>query len=73
MTIKTMKVSVLKVVSGLLKVWAAFRAASLDFAKSSARIEPIRRFRLVVNEYDKLNPGRLWPQSSPELHICQEQ
>jgi len=68
-----MKVSVLKVVSGLLKVWTAFSAASLDFAKSSTRIEPIRRFRLVTNDYNKLNLVCLLSQSSPELHICQEQ
>jgi len=73
MTIKTMKVSVLNVVSGLLKVWAAFKAASLDFVKSSAQTEPIRRFRPVINDYNKLSPVHLLSQSSPAPHVCQEQ
>lgn len=48
MVIKTIKISALKVIRGLLNIWTDESAASRDFTSSSFDTERVRRMRVVL-------------------------
>src|SRR3990172_4042462 len=74
-----MNVSLLNVVSGLLNVWTALRAASLDFVRSSAWTECTRLAAIYLpsGKGTRMRPDRsaaasMWASRSSSLRAKQD-